>query len=149
VKRVRSLVVIVAVVSSLGLTAACSDSKSEGGEATTTTAASGGPTSTAPDPAKVVDLTGKQVVQITVKDNAYEPRYFKVSPGTKIVFTNKGANDHTVHPANDGAFTPISGPQLESGKSASITLAKAGGYTYYCRIHGTPTFGQNGYIEVG
>jgi plastocyanin len=147
VKRFRSLVAA-AVLASLALTAACSDSKSEGGEATTTAAPSG-PTITAPDPAKVVDLTGKKTVQITVKDNAYVPRYFKVSPGTKITFTNKGANDHTVHPSKTGAFVAITSPQLTSGKSASITLDAAGDFPFYCKFHGTPTVGQTGYAIVG
>jgi len=148
VKLLRSFVLTAAVVSTIVVSASCSDTKNEGSEATTTVA-SGGPTSTAPPASKVVDLTGKSTVNITVRDNVYQPRYFKVSPGTKIVFTNKGSNDHTVHPANDGAFTPITGPELASGKSASISIAKSGGYTFYCRIHGTPTFGQNGYIDVG
>ena len=94
----------------------------------------------------VVDLTGKAEVSIDVVDNSYTPKAFKVSPGTKITYVNKGINVHNVTPNVDGTFPAIS---LTSGQSG-VVIAPQNPKTYgfYCTIHGGLTSGQRGAIVV-
>ena len=96
----------------------------------------------------VADFTGKVDVSIDVTDNAYNPRAFKVSPGTKITFNNTGGNVHNVTPYDDGAFVPIKSESLGPGTAAAITLATPGTFRFYCTVHGTKERGQRGAVVV-
>jgi plastocyanin len=92
------------------------------------------------------DLTGQKEVTIEVADNTYTPASFKVSPGTKVTYVNKGYNVHNVTPATDGDFTAIS---LTPGESKSIIAPQnPNTYAFYCTIHGGLTSGQHGSILV-
>ena len=94
----------------------------------------------------VVDLTGKTEVSIDVVDNSYTPRAFKVSPGTKITYVNKGINVHNVTPNVDGTFVPVS---LTSGESGAVVAPQnPKTYGFYCTIHGGLGSGQRGAIIV-
>ena len=119
------------------------------GACSTSGAASAGSSGTgAVDPGlgAVVDLTGKAEVSIDVVDNSYTPQAFEVSPGTKVTYTNKGANVHNVTPAVEGDFTEIS---LTPGDSKSIVAPyKPGTFKFYCTIHGGLSSGQRGQLIV-
>lgn len=94
----------------------------------------------------VVDLTGKTEVTIDVPDNAFKPKVFKISPSTKVTFTNTGANAHNVTSNDEGTWDPLA---LKAGETKSITApAKAGTYRFYCTIHGGKTSGQRGAMVV-
>ena len=100
------------------------------------------------DDSEFVDETGKAEVTITTKDNVFEPRYVKVSPGTKITWDNVGAVPHNVLPADEGAFETIPAEDLEAGVKASLTFEDDGTFPYYCSLHGTARQGMNGRIIV-
>ncbi|MDW3220846.1 MAG: plastocyanin/azurin family copper-binding protein [Acidimicrobiales bacterium] len=101
-----------------------------------------------PSADKFVDFRGQDIVEIEIRDNVFDARFFRVDPGTQIVFVNRGANTHNVRPSAEGAFPPISDDALAGGPQA-LVLDAPGDYPFYCSIHGTSTRGQTGYVIVG
>lgn len=98
---------------------------------------------------RIVDLRGQEVVRIGVgDDNTFDARFFRVDPGTQIVFGLTGTRRHNVLPAAEGAFPMIDADALETGPQA-LVLTAPGDYPFYCSLHGTPTRGQTGYVIVG
>ena len=95
-----------------------------------------------------VDETGKGSITILTRDNTFTPQYVKVSPGTKIVFDNKGRTAHNVIPSVDDQFEAIAVDDLQPGDQATLVLEGAGEYPYYCSLHGTKTKGMIGAITV-
>jgi plastocyanin len=96
----------------------------------------------------VVDMRGQAAITVEVDDNTFAPKEIKVSPGTKITWTNKGFNAHNVTPVAAGQFDAVPTGGLDPGASADRTLATPGVYRYYCTIHGSPTKGQRAAIVV-
>lgn len=68
---------------------------------------------------------------ITIKDFDYTPKPIDVQVGEKVTVTNADGTVHTVT-AKDGSFDT---GDLAGGKSASITVSKAGTFEYFCEIH--------------
>lgn len=101
-----------------------------------------------PSADKFVDFRGQAIVEIEIRDNVFDARFFRVDPGTRIVFVNRGANAHNVRPSAEGAFPPILDDAIDSGPQA-LVLDAPGDYPFYCSIHGTSTRGQTGYVIVG
>jgi plastocyanin len=101
-----------------------------------------------PRPSTIVDLRGQDLVEIEIRDNVFDERFFRVDPGTQIVFVNRGANTHDVTAAAEGAFPKITKEALIEGPQA-LVLSAEGDYPFYCSIHGTQTRGQTGYVVVG
>ncbi len=99
-------------------------------------------------PSEIVDLRGQETVEIEIRDNVYDERFFRVDPGTQIVFVNRGANTHDVTASADGAFPKITKEALTAAPQA-LVLDAPGDYPFYCSIHGTATRGQTGYVVVG
>lgn len=97
---------------------------------------------------KIIDLRGEERVEVPIRDNVYEVRWFRVDPCTEVVFVNEGANPHNVVPAVDGAFAIIDQAALMEAPQ-SLVVGTPGDYPFYCSIHGTPTRGQNGFMVVG
>lgn len=97
---------------------------------------------------KIVDLRGQARVEVPIRDNVFDVRWFRVDPCTEIVFVNQGANPHNVLPAADGAFSVISQDALAEGPQ-SLVVTAPGDYPFFCAIHGTKSRGQTGYLVVG
>lgn len=95
-----------------------------------------------------VDMTGKDEIVIDAKDNKFEAKYVTVSPGTKVVFENRGRNPHNVVPVEDGQFETIAVEDFQPGASGSIEVGDDGLYPYFCSLHGTATAGMDGRIQV-
>lgn len=100
------------------------------------------------DDSEWVDETGESTITIDTKDNTFTPEHVKVSPGTKIVFDNRGRTAHNVIPSIKDQFTSISVDELQPADTATLVLDDAGEYPYYCSLHGTPTKGMIGSILV-
>lgn len=94
------------------------------------------------------DMTGQESVTIDTRDNTFAPQYVTVSPGTEVVFENRGRNQHNVIAVEQGAFTDIPTEDLEPGATASIVFDDSGDYPYYCSLHATPSRGMTGRIRV-
>jgi plastocyanin len=98
---------------------------------------------------KIIDLRGQARVEVSIRGNQFETRWFRVDPCTEIVFTNNGVNPHNVIPIADGAFPEIDRDALDESPQA-LVVAAPGNYPFYCSLHGTKTFrGQTGYLVVG
>ena len=95
-----------------------------------------------------VDETGESSITIDTKDNSFTPQYVTVSPGTKIVFENRGRTAHNVIPSVEDQFEAIPVADLQPGDSATLKLDETGDYPYYCSLHGTKTKGMIGAIKV-
>lgn len=99
-------------------------------------------------PQEIVDLRGQEIVQIEIRDNVFDERFFRVDPGAQIVFTNRGANTHDVTASAEGAFPKITKEALAAAPQA-LVLDVEGDYPFFCSIHGTASRGQTGYVIVG
>jgi plastocyanin len=84
--------------------------------------AAAGPSSAGPAPA---------VKAVAISDYSFKPATLTIPAGTKVVWTNKDDDPHTVT-ADDGAFDSKG---LGQGDSYSRIFAKAGRWTYHCSAH--------------
>jgi plastocyanin len=75
---------------------------------------------------------GSGAQAVTIKDYIYKPASITVPQGTAVTFTNHDTTAHTATSKQSGVFE--SGA-IQPGKSAKITLEKAGTFTYYCAFH--------------
>jgi len=73
----------------------------------------------------------KVTTTVTIRNFAFEPSVVTVSAGDTLVFVNKDSAPHTA--TADGFDTG----RLNTGASASVTIASAGTYEYICAIHPT------------
>lgn len=126
----------------------CGDDDAGDRSPTTTDASAPAATYEVPED-RLVDLTGQSTVEISVVDNTFEPAYFEVDPGTKVVFRNDGRNEHNVFPVEEGRFEAIETEDFAPGKVGQITVEGSGDIAYYCTIHGTKKLnGQSGVIRI-
>jgi len=77
---------------------------------------------------------------ITIANFQFSPEPLVVKTGTTVKVTNDDGTAHTVTAADKSFDTG----DLDGGATATITLAKAGTYKYFCDIHNYMT----GTIEV-
>lgn len=92
------------------------------------------PTPEPPPPAAetpAASAAGGDVVAIDVIDDRFQPKTLTIKKGSTVVFTNNGANYHSIA-AKDGSFT--SG-QIAPGQSFTFTADTPGEYLYICRHH--------------
>jgi plastocyanin len=75
----------------------------------------------------------RQVVQVTIRNFAFEPARIVVSPGTRIVWRNEDEDPHTV--TSDAPSGGLSSPALETGSRFATVLKQVGTITYHCTIH--------------
>lgn len=82
---------------------------------------------------KIVTTTmlHRKVVHITIYNFAFTPTRLVVSPGTRIIWTNKDSDPHTV----DSATTIWSSEALDTGSTFARVFKKDGTFPYYCSIH--------------
>jgi plastocyanin len=90
---------------------------------------------------------GSATNEITVANDRFEPASLTVSAGTTVVWTwAAGAFQHNVSPV---ATEPArSGNLVNAPASYEFTFNTPGTYSYYCELHGSPTFGMRGTIIV-
>ena len=69
---------------------------------------------------------------VTIKDYTFKPAKITVPAGTTVDFSNEDSTAHTATSTESGVFE--SGA-IQPGKSGSVTLKKAGTFTYYCAFH--------------
>jgi LPXTG-motif cell wall-anchored protein len=86
-----------------------------------------------------------QSADVSIVDDAFQPREIEVESGTTVTWTNEGGTPHTVT-ADNGSFE--SG-NLDPGDDFSETFADSGRYPYYCEYHGGPGGeGMSGVVVV-
>ena len=85
--------------------------------------------------------------EVSALDNTFRPGTLEVAPGTVVVWTNDGRNDHNVLPVEGddwGAEVDDFAPDDEYRRR----FTEPGTYDYYCSLHGTTTKGMVGTIVV-
>lgn len=95
------------------------------------------------------------IVNVGGAQLAYSPATLAIAAGDTVTFVNKGGNHNVV--AADGSFRCARGCDGNGGNGspsnsnwvASVTFARTGSFGYFCEIHGTPTTGMHGVINVG
>ncbi len=134
----RSVVAFVGIVVLIAAASSCGDDSSGSGSTELPEV---------PD-SEFVDMTGKDEVVIDAKDNKFDAKFVTVSPGTKIVFENRGRNPHNVVPVEADQFETITVEDFQPGATATLEVGDDALYPYYCSLHGTATAGMDGRIKV-
>jgi plastocyanin len=101
------------------------------GSAGTTAPTKTAPTKTAPAKTAPAKAAPTGATRVTISGYAYQPATLTVMRGAKITFTN---HDQTAHTATSNT-TGFDSGTIKPGHSASVTVTKAGTYTYYCQFH--------------
>jgi plastocyanin len=74
-------------------------------------------------------------------NTAFNPNPVKVSVGSKVTWTNKDSQPHTVTSGSNGTpdnkfnSSPNFNPLLNPGQTFSHTFTQAGNYPYFCMLH--------------
>lgn len=82
-------------------------------------------------PKGTVMMLHKKQVQIAIQGYAFSPALLAVSPGTKIVWTNKDSAPHTV----TGTKNAWTSATLNDGDRFARTFSKVGKFDYLCTVH--------------
>src|SRR5437763_11356315 len=96
---------------------------------------------------------GAATTNVTIADNAFQPKDVTVDQGDTVVWTDQGDNPHSVT-ADDGSFDSsptcsFGGGCLAKGQTFSFTFDKTGTFAYHCKIHGgSGGVGMSGVITV-
>jgi len=82
---------------------------------------------------------------VSVRDNVFDPAAITVSPGATVTWTWAGNEPHNVTWVESDltdSSTQTSGTYQAAMPSASGELV------YYCTLHGTPTGGMRGTVQI-
>jgi plastocyanin len=93
-----------------------------------------------------VEVEGDEAA-VTSLDNTFRPPAVEVRPGTTVVWTNRGRNEHDVLPA-EGDGWGVEVEDFQPGDVYRHAFDEPGTYHYYCSIHGTTTEGMVGAVVV-
>jgi plastocyanin len=73
----------------------------------------------------------RRVVRVAIRDFKFQPARVVVSRGTRVIWTNKDSDPHTI----SSKSAHWSSPALDTGKSFATVTKKAGTFAYICTIH--------------
>lgn len=114
-------------------------------ESEATAAAAPEPTSKAASGVEGQQVFAAASSSVTIVDFDYVPPDVTVNVGDSVTWTNSGDEPHTATADNGSFDTPV----LNSGQSASVTLAQPGTFSYFCKLHPPQEFpGFTGTVEV-
>lgn len=86
-------------------------------------------------------------VDVEVLDNSFTEENIKVKPGTTVVWTNNGQQDHDVLPISSDDWGVEPG-DFKAGDVYEYTFEEPGTYRYYCHLHGSEDAGMVGAVVV-
>jgi plastocyanin len=95
----------------------------------------------------VVKVDGSEA-DVTVLDNTFNDENIEVAPGTKVVWTNDGRQNHDIVPVDGGAKFGVEPGDFEPETVYEYVFDKPGTYRYYCSLHGTEDAGMIGAVVV-
>jgi plastocyanin len=81
---------------------------------------------------------------VNVTDNQFVPDEVQIATGGKVTWTWAGSNDHNVIWVSGG----FANSGTQSSGSHEVIFGASGSYDYYCSIHGSPSSGMRGKVEV-
>jgi plastocyanin len=73
----------------------------------------------------------RSIVHVTIFNFAFKPKRLVVSPGTRVVWTNKDSEPHTVT-SDRPAFQSEA---INTGGQYMLVARRIGTFTYHCQIH--------------
>jgi plastocyanin len=82
-------------------------------------------------PASTSSAPAAHSLAVTISGYAFKPVSVTVAVGSRITFTNHDATAHTATSTKPAFDTGT----LKPGNSGTVTLKRAGTYTYYCQFH--------------
>jgi plastocyanin len=94
----------------------------------------------------VVSIDGSEA-DVKVLDNTFNDENIRVAPGTKVVWTNDGRQDHDILPVDDGDWG-VEPDDFNAGDVYEHTFDEPGTYRYYCSLHGSESSGMIGAVVV-
>ncbi|HEY3141082.1 MAG TPA: plastocyanin/azurin family copper-binding protein [Acidimicrobiales bacterium] len=127
------------LVLALGLGACGSDDKKAGG---------GGSDAHGGDQLEDVEVIDGAEADVTVLDNTFNTENIQIAPGTKVVWTNDGRQDHDIVPVDGPDGLGVEPGDFNPDAVYEYTFDKPGTYRYYCSLHGTEDAGMIGAIVV-
>ena len=74
----------------------------------------------------------RKVVHVTIFNFAFKPKHVVVSPGTRVVWTNRDSEPHTV---TSDARRGFASQALSTGGRYTLVAGKKGTFAYHCQIH--------------
>jgi plastocyanin len=80
---------------------------------------------------RVVMMLHRRAVQLTISNFAFSPANLVVSQGTKLAWTNKDGDPHTVT-SNKNIWTSDA---LDTGNRFTRVFSTVGTFAYHCSIH--------------
>src|SRR5215211_2706631 len=83
--------------------------------------------------------SSRATINVSAKDNFFEPTKVKIGAGEKVQWINDGAVAHTVK------FKGQKDKFISPGETTSKRFKKTGRYPYHCTIHS----GMDGKVVVG
>jgi plastocyanin len=119
---------LVALAAVAGPIAGCGSSDSGSGD---TQSGASAPAATSTAAASQSDASGGSG-SVTISDFKFAPASLTVAPGTRVTVANKDSTAHTATADKGNSFDT---GDIDPGSSATVTLAKAGSYSYHCSIH--------------
>jgi plastocyanin len=73
----------------------------------------------------------QKVVHVSISNFSFQPAKLEVSPGTRIVWTNKDSDPHTVD-STKGVWTSEA---LDTNSQFARSFKSTGTFSYFCSIH--------------
>ena len=70
---------------------------------------------------------------VEISNFAFDPPMLTVPAGTKVTWTNKDEEPHTI--VGTSKETPFKSEGLDTDDNFSVVFAKPGTYKYFCSIH--------------
>lgn len=126
------------LVASLGLAGCGSDD----------TSSDGGDDDSGAELENVVAIDG-DTADVKVLDNTFNDENIQVAPGTKVVWTNDGRQDHDIIPVDgDVDDWGVEPEDFASGAVYEHTFDEPGTYRYFCSLHGSEDAGMIGAVVV-
>lgn len=89
------------------------------------------PSSAHPAAGGTTTMLHQKLVRVTISNFAFHPAKLVVSRGTKIIWTNKDSDPHTV----DSTKNVWASDALDTDSQFARAFKKAGTFAYYCSIH--------------
>lgn len=100
-----------------------------------------------PELENVVQIDGPEA-DVKVLDNSFNDENIQVKPGTKVVWTNDGQQDHDIIAVDGDDDWGIEPEDFEAGDVYEHTFEEPGTYRYYCSLHGSEDSGMVGAVVV-
>src|SRR3989344_3061728 len=84
------------------------------------------------------DMRNQAEVTVDMSTFLFKPRNIRISPGTKVTWTNSDPIDHYIntdsHPAHT-YYVPQNSRAISKGQTYSVTYTNPGIYPYHCSAH--------------